>query len=46
MAGQKWPGLRFSGLTGVLGQEALKKTLCGDSAGSVFLDFDQNRALS
>ena len=29
-----------------LGQEALKKTLYGAPAGSVFLDFDQKRALS
>ena len=47
MAGQKWPWLRLPGLTGVLGgQEALKKTLHGDPAGSVFLDFDQKRAFS
>ena len=46
MAGQKWPWLRFSGLTGVMGGEALEKTLHGDPAGSAFLDFDQKRALS
>ena len=48
MAGQKWPWLRFSGLSGVLGggQEALKKTLHGDPEASVFLDLDQKRALS
>ena len=46
MAGQKWPWLRLPGLTGVLGQEVLKRTLYGAPAGSVFLDFDQKRALS
>ena len=46
MTGQKWPWLRLPRLTGVLGQKALKKTLHGAPAGSVFLDFDQKRALS
>ena len=46
MAGQKWPWLRLPGLTGVSWQEALKKTLYGAPAGSVFLDLDQKRALS
>ena len=46
MAGQKWPWLRFPGLTGVLSRKTLEETLHGAPADSVFLDFDQKRALS